>query len=77
MTWRIAREHKIRNQKDIAKLDDKEQIKFKMKVHSIVKELFNKRMDKNIMVNGQKQQITVNIQKKNLKILSIIHMRLL
>lgn len=45
MTWRIAREHKIRNQKDIAKLDDKEQIKFKNEVHSIVKELFN-RMDK-------------------------------
>ena len=45
MTWRIAREHKIRNQKDIAALDDKEQIKFKNEVHSIVKELFN-RMDK-------------------------------
>lgn len=45
MTWRIAREHKIRNQKDIATLDDKEQIKFKNEVHSIVKELFN-RMDK-------------------------------
>lgn len=45
MTWRIARDHKIRNQKDIATLDDKEQIKFKNEVHSIVKELFN-RMDK-------------------------------
>ena len=45
MTWRIAREHKFRSQKDILTLDDKEQKKFKNEIHSRVKELFNK-MDK-------------------------------
>ena len=45
ITWRIAREHKFRSQKDIMALDDREQKKFKNEIHSKVKELFNK-MDK-------------------------------
>ena len=44
ITWRTAREHNFRSSKDIISLDEKEQKKFKNKIHSIVKELFN-RMD--------------------------------
>lgn len=45
MTWRIAREYKFRNPKDIYSLNEKEQKKFKNEIYSLVKELF-KKMDK-------------------------------
>ena len=42
MTWRIAKEHKLRSYNDIMSLSDKEHKKFKNEIHSVVKELFNK-----------------------------------
>ena len=42
MTWRIAKEHKLRSYNDIMSLSEKEHKKFKSKIHSVVKELFNK-----------------------------------
>ena len=45
ITWKISREHKFRNPKDITTLSDKELKKFKNEIHSKVKEMFNK-MDK-------------------------------
>ena len=41
MTWRVAKEHKLRSYTDIMSLSDREQKKFKNEIHSIVKELFN------------------------------------
>ena len=41
MTWRVARDHKFRNTKDISTLDENEYKNFKKEVHSIVKKLFN------------------------------------
>lgn len=42
MTWRIAKDHKLRSYNDIMSLSDKEHKKFKNEIHSVVKELFNK-----------------------------------
>lgn len=42
MTWRVAKEHKLRSYTDIMSLSDREQKKFKNEIHSIVKELFNR-----------------------------------
>jgi hypothetical protein len=50
ITWKISREHKFRNPKDITTLSDKELKKFKNEIHSKVKEMFNK-MDK--IYNGK------------------------
>lgn len=45
MTWKLAREYKFRNPKDISSLNENEQKKFKNEIYSLVKELF-KKMDK-------------------------------
>lgn len=45
MTWRVARDHKFRNTKDISSLDEHDYKKFKNEIHSIVVKMY-KEMDK-------------------------------
>jgi hypothetical protein len=45
-TWKVARKYKFRNSKDILSLDEKNSIKFKNEIFSIVKELYNKMNEK-------------------------------
>ncbi len=45
-TWKVARKYKFRNSKDILSLDEKNNIKFRNEIFSIVKELYNKMNEK-------------------------------